>query len=217
MPNEVIYCKKDEVTDIFNNEINNEIKRRKISYSSGIFTPNRLTECDRRLLYKANGENIEENKFIENFLLEQDEKCLKNKWINFFENSIKTKIIGKNLIASDCNYNITGEIDCIIKKGNTEFVVLIKRHDGAPRRKYIVELMTYLWLVEKTHGLLICDSNNIFNLYHIKISIPIIVAITNKCKKIIEKKMKGELPERQYESPCSYECLECEFNAKCWK
>ena len=218
MPNEVIYSKKDEITDIFDNEIDNEIKRRKLPFSSGIFNPNKLTECDRRLLYRSNGEDIGEDRFREYFLLEQNEKCVKNKWIVFLENSIKIKVIEKNIVVSDCNYNITGAIDCIIKKGNAEFVVLIKNHDGEPKRKDIIELMIYLWLVEKTHGILIYDSNisDKYNLYHIKIFPSIIVTITNKCKKIIERKMKGEIPDRPYKNAKSSECLECEFNVKCW-
>jgi len=218
MPNEVIYSKKDEITDILDNEIDNEIKRRKLSFSSGIFKPNRLTECDRRLLYLANGENIEDSKFKESFLLDRNEKYVKNKWIDFLENSIKIQVIEKNIVVSDCNYHITGSIDCIIKKGNTEFVVLIKNHDGELKRKDIIELMIYLWLVEKTHGILVYDSNSSdkYNLYHIKIFPPIIVAITNKCKKIIERKMKGEVIDRPYKNPKSSECLECEFNVKCW-
>jgi hypothetical protein len=151
MPNEIIYSKKDDVTEIFNNEINNEIKRRKTLFFSGIFIPSRLTECGRRILYRSRGEKIDENRFREDFLINQNEKYLKNKWIDFFENSIKIKMLEKNLVVSDCNYNITGTIDCIIKKGNTEFVVLIKKQDGEPVRKDVIELMTYLWLIEKPH------------------------------------------------------------------
>jgi len=218
MPNEIIYSKKDEVTEILDEEIKNEIKRRKIAFSSGIFIPSRLTECERRILYRSCGENVDENRFIEDFLLNQNEKYLKNKWIDFFESSIKIKMIEKNLVVSDCNYNITGTIDCIIKKGNTEFVVLIKKQDGEPRRKDIIELMSYLWLIEKPHGLLIYDSNNSdkFSLYHVKIFVPIIIAISKKCRKLIDNKIKGEVPDRPYKSKESPECLECEYNVKCW-
>lgn len=218
MPNEIIYSKKDEVTEILDNEIKNEIKRRKMAFSSGIFIPSRLTECGRRILYRSCGENVDENRFIEDFLLNQNEKYLKNKWIDFFESSIKIKMIEKNLVVADCNYNITGTIDCIIKKGNTEFVVLIKKQDGEPRRKDIIELMSYLWLIEKPHGLLIYDSNNSdkFSLYHVKIFVPIITAISKKCRELIDNKIKGEVPDRPYKSKESPECLECEYNVKCW-
>jgi hypothetical protein len=219
MPNEIIYSRKDEITEVLDAEIKNEIKRRKIPFYYGIFTPSRLTECDRRILYRANGEVIEENRLIEDFLLNRNEEYVKNKWIDFFSNSIKIKLLEKKLVVADCNYNIAGTLDCIIKKGNAEFVVLIKKQDGEPRRKDVIELMVYLWLAEKSHGVLIYDSNNSnkFILYHVKIFEPIIIAISNKCKKLIETKMKGELPDRPYKNEKNNECFECEFKLKCWQ
>jgi len=215
---EIIYSKKDEITQVIENEIKNEIKRRNLAFSSGIFIPSRLTECDRRIFYHSIGTKIEDDRFVEDFLAEQTEKYVKNKWIDFFSSSIKITLVEKNLVVTDCNYNITGTVDCIIKKGNTEFVVLIKNQDGEPKRKDIIELMTHLWLTEKPHGLLIYNPNNSheFNVYRVKIFMPIIMAITKKCKKIIEIKMKGEMPNRQYKSDMSKECVQCEYKSKCW-
>lgn len=219
MPNKIIHSEQNEITEALESEIKNEIKRRKMSISSGIFIPSRLTECDRRILYRSNGEKIDENRFVKEFLLDQNEKYVKNKWIDFFTNSIKIKMIEKNLVVADCNYNITGVVDCIIKKGNAEFVVLIKKQDGEPRRKDVIELMAYLWMAEKPHGILIYDSNNSdkLSLYHVKLFAPIIMAISKKCRKLMDNKMKGELPDRPYDNEKSPECLECEFKLKCWR
>ena len=218
MPNsEIIYSEKDEITEVIENEIKNEIKRRNSAFSSGIFIPSRLTECDRRIFYRSIGTKIDDDRFVEDFLVEKTEKYVKNKWIDFFSNTIKITLLEKNLVVTDCNYNITGMIDCIIKKGNTEFVVLIKKQDGEPKRKDVIELMTYLWLAEKPHGLLIYDSNNSeFNIYRVKMFMPIIMAICKKCKKLIEIKIKGEVHNRQYKNSMSKECLKCEFKNKCW-
>jgi hypothetical protein len=215
---------KDNVTEIFSNIIIEENKRRNFDFSREVFNSCCLTECDRRILYKSRGEALE-------ITLEFDkidtQEAIKNKWNNFFSKSIKFSLLDKDVIVADCNYNLKGKIDGVLKIGNANFAVMIKalsekdfvNAEKNAFRKDVIETMVNMWLLEINDGILIYENknDNKLSLYHIIPFVQLIEACKKKCLSMLNFKMKGDLPNRPYKNNSSKECSICEFKTKCWE
>lgn len=218
-----LFAVKDPVADEFFRIIICENKRRNLKISREVFNSAYLTECDRRILYRSRGEKTEDKLPIGI----DDGESLKNKWSNFFEKSIKINMIRKAFLVADCNYNIAGDIDNVVKIGDVFFVVMIKdlpskdfnRAENKAFRKDVVETMINMWLSEIQNGILIYEDRNtgIFSVYHIVPYVQIIEACKKKCLKMVAFKMKGGLPERPYKNNDEKECAMCEFKKVCWE
>lgn len=224
MPNKP-FIKKDNVTDFFNGEINNEIKRRNFDFFHEIFNPNNITECERRILYRARGEK---NKQSHNIFFEIDtQEAVKNKWLNFFKKSLSIKLLDRDVVVADCNFNLTGKVDGILKANNSIFVLIVRALNSkdfiritekGALRKHIVELMVYMWLAEIKDGIILYENkdNQEFCLYHVVPYLPILEASRKKCMQLLEHKIKGTMPTQPYKNQDEPECTICEFKDKCW-
>lgn len=215
---------RDMATESFEKIIIEENKRRNFDFSREVFNTSCLTECDRRILYKSRGEILET---LLDFSKIDAQEATKNKWNSFFSKSIKISLIDKDVVVADCNYNLKGKIDGVLKIGNANFAVMVKalsnndfiNAEKRAFRKDVIETMVNMWILEINDGIVIYENKdtNKFSLYHILPFVQLIEACKKKCLSMLNFKMKGEFPDRPYKNNDSKECLICEFKTKCWK
>ena len=217
------FSKQDELSEHVKNLIKDEIKRRNFAKYNELVTSCNITECDRRLLYRSMGTKPETHGDTMEIL---SREAAKTKWLDFFEKSIKVDLKDRKLVVADEDYDINGCADGVIKIGDLLAALLIKpvpeetfkELSMGALRKDVIELMSYIWLLELQHGILIYENknNDDFCVYHVTKYQPMIDAIKAKGKKIMSLRLHGMMVERPYKKR-EKECLVCEFNGKCWK
>jgi len=218
MQNKYIRKYTDLIASI-ENPIKNEIKRRDSGFNHEVFNVMHLTECPRRIMYRANQK--------EKLLVDLQSKYYKMKWLDIISNSKGIKVIDKNILAADSEYNLVGNVDAIIACGKYVSVIMFdaidEKSDSAFEhgglRRQIVSLMASMWLTEVDNGVLICENknNNDYFLSHVTIHNSIINSVKTKCRKLMEDKILQQLPVRPYERNDSDECNGCEYKSKCWE
>lgn len=222
---ESIFSKKDILTGLMEKTIESEIKSRNFKFNNEVFYSCSITECERRIIYRANGVKSETAPSV---MEAYSQQAVKNKWITFFSDSKKLKLIEKNLTVADCSVNLIGKVDGVLKLGDLlmifmvhglsseEYNIICER--GA-RRKQIAEIMINMWLAEIPHGIIIYENknNNEFCFYHVEPYEPIIESVRKKCLNMINFKMLGIIPTQPYKNKESKECNMCEFVNTCWK
>ena len=218
------FVKMDEISSLLNTCIQKENDYRSSRCPSSVFDPSHITECTRRIIYRANGVNQEKNP---SYLLMQDELFSRKKWFEYFEKSRFVKVIDKNIITADCHYNISGNADIILKIIDSIYVVKIQplscedfarvQKEGAFKR-HVIETMIYVWLLEIHDGLLLYENKNTndYVVFHVQEYAPIIKSVMKKCTELMENKIQGTIPSRPYKTKESVECCKCEFNQQCW-
>jgi len=217
------YVKKDILTSNIEQMLGEYINKCKIETKTS-FHPSQVTECPRRIVYRSQS-HVAENFGILN--LEDNNLCIKNKWIERIKKINKINVLYTDLLASDCTYNLVTIIHAILNISGELFTLHIQpvtqdnfqniQKKGA-NRKHVIEVMTNMWLAETKHGLLIYENknDNNFLLFHIIEYPEIVKSIKNKCKMMSEYKIKGKLPRKPYDMK-SLECDICEYKQKCWK
>ena len=203
--------------------IKSEIKRRNFQFDHEVFNIKHLTECPRRIMYRANAYPAAKPNFLTNF----NKKYTKRKWVDFFDYCKEINVTGRDISASDCNFNIVGYADAIIQYGDVTSVLFIdclfpseykqaKKMGGM--RRQIVELMMTMWLTEVPNGIMICENkeNNEYFISHVVPHQPIINGARNKCTELLEKQILQELPDRSYKDENGDECKICEYKTTCW-
>lgn len=216
------FVRQDGLADQLRSILSKENEKRSESVLDGSFDPACLTECPRRLFYKSTSLNCKEQYFTE-----CSQSSIRNKWISYFEKCSRIRIAKSNVIASDCDYNISGYADAVIEMGDYLTVVKIKGVTESiyekikiksARKKDVIETMVYSWLLEIPHGILIYENlnNQDYTIFHIIPYKPIIESIKNKCLKLFHMKHTMVIPEKPYASKMSKECRVCLFNNKCW-
>ena len=220
-----IFVKKDDLTKDLHGVIKDEIKRRNFAKNNEIYTPVQITECPRRIIYRARGTKVDQNY---SYVEETAREYIKNKWIAFFDSLNGIKIADRDIVAADCNYNLTGKIDAILKINDCLFVLLIKslsekdyskvNEDGAIKR-HVIEIMLLMWLSEVKHGILLYENKNTqdYNIFHVLPYKAIITSAKNKCLKLLGNQMKGTIPPRFYDDDSARECTICEYKSVCWE
>lgn len=193
------------------------------------FRPSELTECDRKIIYRTNGK-----KYKKDITQAEDltKYYAKVKWLDILNRLNGIKVLDSWVVASDCNYNIVTTVDCVIEFTDLSFdglqsvvtVVSLKSEDfdivkekGATR-KDIVSMMTDMWLIELSHGMLVYENRDNLNfiVYSVVPEDAVINSIRAKAKKLYSNKMNGTVPERPYKDNTAKECKSCEFFSRCW-
>lgn len=201
-----------------------EIKRGNERFNHEVYNTRHLTECPRRLTYRVRNYDRD---FSYNFLIDNDLESTKKKWVDFFSQCKKVDVLDKNVQAADCNYNLAGRADAVIRVG--EFVSILRvdvlnpteyekaKSTGGLRRQ-IVDTMLMVWLTETENGILLCENRATkeYFLSHIIPYKPIIERVTEKCKDLIQNRMLHTLPDRVYDDGKSPECKTCEYRETCW-
>ena len=216
---------KDEITkDIEDSIIKSCISYQRKHFSTS-FSPDRITECPRRLVYESTNQH-KEDKYVE---LDDNITCIKSKWIDRLNRIKNIEIVQQNMLVCDANYSITSIVDCVVRyKDDGLFIVNIQpvsendfltiTKNGA-LRKHIISVIVKMWLAEIKDGILICENkdDNKFVVFHVKDYKPVIESVKKKCRLMAEYKLKSSLPDKPYENNNEGECRECEFSKECWK
>lgn len=218
------FIKIDEFSSLLESLIQKENDKHSIAYPVSVFDPAHLTECPRRIIYRANGCVPETSLPYLNIV---NELFNRKKWLEYLSKCKSIKIIDKNLVTADCHYNISGNADAILSMDGNNYVIKIQavsddefnqiNKKGAFKR-HVIELMVYMWLTELQDGLLLYENQNTnkYTVFHIKPYDPIIKSVTKKCTDLMEDKIQGNIPNRPYKTKDSSECGLCEFSKQCW-
>jgi hypothetical protein len=218
------YIKKSEQLSFIKSSIDFEIKKRRNSqFNHETFNVDNLTECPRRMMYRANNVGTDNANYLSNL----NNECIKEKWLGIFSKLKGIKILDTNIVAADADYNVTSKIDAVFSIDKVCFVLTIdsieselyelsQKNGGL--RKQIVQLMASMWLTNIDNGLLLCENKNTnkYFISHITQSKAIINGIKDKCRKLLEGKILQQLPKRPYDDSCNTECKMCEYNNLCW-
>jgi len=207
--------------------IKDEIKRGNSDFNHEVFNVMHLTECPRRMMYRVNNCKVESKFENKNILVDFHSKFCKIKWLGIFSNSKGIKVLDKNILAADSEYNIVGKVDAIISCKGYVSALMIESIDESSYniaikngglRQQIVALMTSMWLTEVKNGVLLCENKNTndYFLSHVIVSDAIINGVKSKCSKLMENKTLQQLPLRPYKTNDCEECKCCEYNDKCW-
>lgn len=222
---EVPFVSDDELTEELKIIIKSEIKRRNLRFNNEVFYSRSITECERRLIYRANGERTDE---VLPVMEECSQEAIKNKWISFFSDAKRVTLIAKDLDVVDNNFNLVGKVDGVLRIGNLFTILMVKGlpsneyadvlQNGA-KRKHLVEIIINMWLAEIHHGVLLYENkdNNNFHILHVEPYEAIIGAVSRKCTKMIDFKFNSKLPPRPYKNNNSKECIECGYRTACWQ
>ena len=216
------FVRQDELTNRLRSLLTGENEKRSTILINGSFDPAELTECPRKLFYKATGPHHGATYFSQN-----TQSFVREKWLSYFDKCSRIRVAKKHIVATDRNYNISGYADAVIEIGEYLAVITIKGVEASiyeiikeqtARKKDIVELMIYSWLLEIKDGILIYENlnNQEYIIFHIIPYRPIIESIKKKCLDLFCMKSKLVEPERPYKTKASKECKKCQFNIKCW-
>ena len=217
------FVKTDEVTSLFDSLIQKENDSKLSIFPSCVFHPSHLTECHRRIIYRANG--CKHN--LNSYLVTIDDNFTIKKWVEYFSKCKSIKMVGSNVVVADGHYNISGNVDTILNINDCNYVIKIQPvcednfeqiNTKGAIKKHVVELIVYMWLTELKDGILLYENKNTnkYVVFHIKPYDPIIKAVLKKCLALMENKIQGILPERPYKVVDANECKLCEFSKQCW-
>ena len=221
---EIKFVCRDEVSKPLEESIN-DLRYCALPVTDSSFHPSQITECPRRLIYRVNGD-ADKMHIGDGLYQSIQDETFKNKWITLLEKVKFVKVLHKNAIASDCNYNLFSKVDAVINiKGDIFAVKAIKtcgldemeeiRNKGA-MKKHVIEMVLYIWLLEVDGGILIYDSDYEHCMFHIKPYKPIVESVIEKCRKLCDFKLAGQIPNRPYKSKAK-ECSDCEYRCVCWE
>jgi len=228
--NNLHFVNQDKFSQALNSLVAEELEKR-AGYKRGghIFSPDHLTECDRRMVYRARDERpISQEVFVD-----YSNDAIRQKWIRLFQKCGFTRVIDDNSIVADFNYNIQGVIDLVLEfrySEDNDVILPVKifplRHEDyvcvqetAPFKKHLIDLMVNMWLIELNNGILIYEDKNTnqYSIFHINQYAPIINAVMKKCSRLLEFQINDRIPKRSYKNNTSRECTVCEFKNTCWK
>jgi len=216
---------EDDVSEFFDFIITDQIGSKSESVFDSGFNSSHMTWCPRRMIYCSQGVNPDRNS--KSYIDISTDLAVKNKWIGYFKKCRGVKIVNQIIRASDCNYNIHGDIDAILKTSDIEVVAKFQAVDNmdfqmvnkkGAFKNHVVELMTNMWLAETVNGLLVYENKNDqkYKMFHVKQYRPVIVSIQMKCLKLFKELIKGFVPDRPYKQKAK-ECGRCEYYIKCWE
>jgi len=220
---ELSFVKRDDISETFDANLKNHFNKLSVTFST-TFNPSHITECPRRIIYRCNGVKPE-------FSITQREadaeKDLLLKLAIVFRSCKGIKFHNDNLLVSDCNYNIVGNLDFVIgiketllatKIYSVENEMFQKIQEKGAIKKDVIEVMVYMWLIELNDGLIVYENRSSLDhiSFHIKPYKPIIKSVIKKCRKLVEHEMNGTIPDRPYKTKENSECCRCEYEVKCW-
>lgn len=220
------FVKKDEFSSLIERLIQEENTFRSVVSPVSTFNPSNMTECPRRMVYRAMGTKEEPIRY--SYLEFNNHAFIKKKWLVCIKNCRTVKVLEENLVAADCNYNITGNVDAVINVNgivavlkicpvtNEDFCKIITR--GA-LKKHVVAIMIDMWLTELNDGILFYENQdtNKYLVFHTKPYRPIIKSVQRKCLELENHRINGSMPVKPYKKENSSECSQCEFFKKCWQ
>jgi hypothetical protein len=219
--------KETKLTNLVNNEIISVLEGGNRLFNNEVFNSENIAECPRKIVYKSFGLLMNQSLSLDR-IKNDSSIALKKKWIDLLSKSSKINFIEKNITVSDCNYNLSGEVDAVIEINDYKSLVLIKELEsddyilaqlGGGAKSHVIELMADIWMAELENGILICENKNTNEYFvsHIIIHQPIIETIKKKYYDLNFKKTLNQLPSRPYKNMGAKECILCKYRLTCWE
>lgn len=214
---------KDDVSELLEKSIQ-EMRVTPATFNpDSSFHPSQITECPRRLIYRSRGLKTSGETILDLC----NREFFKNKWISILEKSKSLKVLHKDVIASDCNYNLYSKVDAVVNISGDIFAIKAfsvissdfeEIHNKGARKKDVIEMVIDIWLLEVNGGIIMYEAKEIcdFCVFHIKPYKPIIDSVTEKCMRLLDFKLKGQVPDRPYKTEAK-ECYNCEYLGSCWE
>jgi hypothetical protein len=192
-------------------------------YTNETFTPEHITECPRRIVYRSLGQISE---LPSSYLTFSHADKLQDKWVEFLRRCKSVQVIDSKAVVSDWERNLSGIVDIVIKYDDIIYGIQVQgvtpvefdkiRINGA-MKKHVITTMAKLWMIEKQDGLLIYDNQiGDFCMFRVVCSEPILHSVAKKCQTLLQHKLRGDLPGRPYKDKSAKECTQCEYAKACW-
>jgi CRISPR/Cas system-associated exonuclease Cas4 (RecB family) len=210
-----VFFKRTDVSESIEKSIKNEFLCRNFYFNMESFNSNQLTECPRKLSYQVKFKT-DTNPPWETFSNNLGRKHFIDKWEEILTKNKSIKIVAKNILTSDANYNLRGEIDFVIRFDDTNYITKI--YNENIERKHILDITLCMWMEEKNNGLIILDNieNQDIKVFQVMPKQNLVKASKDKLNYLNSFNFKNEVPERPYETKNNLECKSCIFNNKCW-
>jgi hypothetical protein len=217
------FIKQDEMARSFREAIEKVITRKASSRPAMVFESSCMAQCWRRLLYNANGVDVEKKL---SYMDLKNAEYAQKKWVDILSTVPKVTIVDTNVEVSDCNFNLNGVIDVVFRL-DSEIRLLhihlltqeefVRVFDKGPFKKHVIEAMVNAWLIEKGESLLMYENGatNEYVVFHVSVFLPIIETVKSQCRKLLDSMLKNRIPERPY-NKAAEECSQCEFANHCW-
>lgn len=201
-----------------------ENKRRNFPFNVEVFSPERSTECGRKILYEIYGGDS----YIEP--TGESQRMAKDRWISLLSRMPDVTVHGVDVEFSELKYNLSGKVDmvlefenrslkaiCNVREVSEELMSKIK--EKGPTKRDTTTDMVYMWISEIPTALMIYESakNKEIEVFRIVPYNPIIKEVLSKVRDMSEKKIYGTLVERPYKTSDNNECKSCPYNKKCWE
>jgi len=218
------FVKEDEISKALRDLIEEEEKKKSQVRTIEVFETSHVMECPRRLYYASIGENTEAKI---SYLELKHQEFIKKKWVDIITKSHMVQIVATDVDVSDCDYNLVGKIDIVLKQDDNVKLFQIysltaedfKRvQEKGAIKKHVIEVILNEWLMEKGESVLIYENRASKEclILHIKTYSPIIESVKEKCLQLMGYKMRDKIPVRPYKVKSAKECRQCEFGKKCW-
>lgn len=214
----------DEITKSIVTHEKNENKRRNSAFNVEVFSPERSTECERKLLYEIYGNKISEGYVSESL------NTLRHKWASLMMRMPNVILHGVDVEFADVKYNLSGKVDMVLEFENRSLKaigtvreidaeMMAKIRQKGPIRKDVVTDNLYMWMSEIPHAIMIYEDsqNKEIEVFHALPYNAIIATAREKFGRIAEHKIRGTLIDKPYENAETRECQSCEYRTECWK
>ena len=225
-----LISKENTLGDEFKESLNN-IGKNHITETNSSFSPEEITYCPRRIIYKSLFTSINENIFIKNELIGEKRNSAIMRWQKLFKKNKYIEILDSNVVLVDCNTNLLGSADFVILFKDDKFLVRIYDvndsdfNDLSKEKipsKSAIESILLMWLADIDNMFMIFENNGETKIFHIGLLEQkvlcqrVIEATKEKCRKLFQYKIRGKIPNRPYKN-ISDECKQCNFLKECWK
>lgn len=223
MTENVRFVFTDDLCLSIKNHEKNENKRRNSSFNVEVFSPERCTECDRKILYDVYDGQAQTQ-------ISEAQNNLRHKWASLMMRMPNVILHGVAVEFSDVKYNLHGSVDMILEFENRDIKAIgmvrevdaetmSKIREKGPMRKDVLTDMMYMWLSEIPNAIMIYEDskNREVEIYHAVPYNAIIETTREKFGRLVDYKLHGLNVERPYSNQDNKECSSCRHKVKCWK
>lgn len=217
---------KDDLCVQIKNHEKSENKRRNMSSNIEIYSSERATECERKMLYEiftSTPSNV-----LDGYSDLRQE--LRHKWASLMFRMPNVILHGVSVPLHDAKYNLTGTADMLLEFENlgVKAVGMVRDIDSeqmqqirerGPFRKHVVSDMLCMWMAEIPHGIMIYEDplKKDVEIFRVIAYNPIIQRAKEKFLQMEQYRILGRVMDRPHKSMNDKECESCVFKQKCWK
>jgi hypothetical protein len=211
---------RDKFSKNLKNDIENLFKKGYNNICHEMVSSSDITKCDRRIYYTLTGVDNQislSERMHHTYMIQ--------KWSDILSKIKWFKLIEKEFVVADHNYNISSTVDIVGSINELPVVVMVREvtdeifQSEIAKRGHVIENVIQMWLAEINDGFLIYENNitKEHSVFHILPNVSVLNSVKGKLDALRDCKIIGTPPERKYETPDAKECQECCFTEKCWR